>query len=334
MIIGLDACGSFAATPTTVGFESSAVSAATVPARARAEIAAWTEQRLAAWGRQDLGELHAAPLNWDQRREVCAMLGARGDLHAAVIVTGNLLLRSAEAVTAHRSRQLAIAEASVARATTDDGRRRGERAVRLLAGGRVAQSRLNDREYVLAAIVPKATMGAVQRAFCFYAGVEWHSEMSELTLAMDKDTPATVRYLSESFLPVIGGDERFRLITPDHWRIDPMHPLLAQALHPDGDGYYPQRLVGDTIAWASSHDEPAVQVADFAAWVVCRTITRPHELIARECFELLRPLLIGEGGRCFELFSIGPVRPEDTAVYSHLHAAEQPPEWLERSLTA
>jgi hypothetical protein len=60
----------------------------------------------------------------------------------------------------------------------------------------------------------------------------------------------------ESLLPVLGGDERFRVITPAHWREDPMHPLLAQALHPDGDGYYPQRLVGDTIAWTSSHDEP------------------------------------------------------------------------------
>jgi hypothetical protein len=151
---------------------------------------------------------------------------------------------------------------------------------------------------------------------------------------MDEDTPATVRYVSESLLPFIGGDERFRLITPNHWRDDPMHPLLARALHPDGDGYWPQRLVGDTVAWPSSHDEPAVQVADFAAWVVCRTINHPSELIARECFELLRPLLVGGAGRCFELYSISADRPEDSAVYSHLHCAEQPPEWLERTFAA
>jgi hypothetical protein len=57
-------------------------------------------------------------------------------------------------------------------------------------------------------------------------------------------------------------------------------------------------------------------------------------LAALKCFELLRPMPIGEGRRCLELFSIAPVRPEDTAVYSHIHVAEQPPEWRERTLTA
>jgi len=328
MNIGLDACGNFAARSITAGFESSALAATTVPPGARVDISGWTQQRLAAWGREELGELHAAELDWDQRREVCAMLGDRGDLHAAVIVTSNLLLCSEEAVTAHRARQTKLAEASVAAATTDDGHRRGQRVFRLLSGGRLGQSRLNDREYVLAAMVPQAVMYATQRAFCFYAGDEWRPAMRELSLSMDDDTPATVRYVSESLVPVIGGDERFRLVTPQHWRDDPVHPLLARALHPDGDGYRPQELVGEKIAWVRSHDEPAVQVADFAAWVVCRTITRPDEPIARECFELLRPLLAGEGGRCFELYSIGPLRPEDAAVYAHLHSAEQPPQWL------
>jgi len=329
MVIGLDASGDFAAPPTTEGFGSSAVAAATMPREGRSEIARWTEQRLIAWGREDLGELHAAALNWDQRREVCAMLGARDDLHAAVIATSNVLLRGQNAVEAHRARQLGVAETSLAGAKTDAGRRRGERAVRLLAGGRVGQSRLSDREYVLAAMVPPAVMNAAQRAFCFYAADEWRPEMGELALAMDDATPATVRYVSESLLPVVGGDQRFRLVTPEHWRNDPLHPLLAQALHPDGDGYRPQRLFGERIDWVRSHDEPAVQVADFAAWVVCRTISNPREAIARECFDLLRSVLGGEGGRCFELYSIGSVQPEDAAIYAHLHSAEQPQQWLE-----
>jgi hypothetical protein len=331
VIIGLDACGNFAPTPNTAGFESSAVAAATVPPGARVDISAWTRQRLAAWGLEETGELHAAELDWDQRREVCAMLGGRGDVYAAVIVTSNLLLRSEEAVTAHRARQCELAEASAAAAATADGRRRGQRAVRLLSGSRVGQSRLNDREYALAAMVPLAVMGAAQRAFCFYAGDEWRPAMDELSLAMDDETPATVRYVSESLLPVIAGDERFRVVTPQHWRDDPVHPLLARTLHPDGEGYRAQGLLGDKIAWVRSHDEPAVQVADFAAWVVCRTITRPEERIARECFELLRPVLVGEGGRCFDLYSIGRLRPEDVAVYAHLHSAEQPSQWLVRS---
>jgi Protein of unknown function (DUF3800) len=329
VIIGIDARGTFAAAAPGEGFESSAVAAAIVPERAREQIAAWTKESLVAWGRQGLGELHAAPMNWDQRREVCAMLGARCDLHAAVVVTSNLLLRSKDAVTAHRSRQCVLAQGALDRATSSEGHRRGERAVRLLAGRRVGQSRLNNGEYVLAAMVPRAVMGAAQRAFCFYAGGGWRQEMSELKLVIDEETPATVRFVSESLLPIIGGDERFRLITPAHWRESPVHPLLVKALHPDGDGYWPQKLVGDTIAWVSSHDEPAIQVADFVAWVVCRTINYPVEEIARECFELLRPLVVGESGLCFQLYSIG-TRPEDNAIYSHLHSVDQPPQWLER----
>jgi hypothetical protein len=325
MMIGIDASGSFAAGE---GFESSAVAAAVVPRAAHDEIAAWTDERLVAWNREDLGELHAAPMDWDERREVCARLGARNDLHIAATVTSNLLLRGEEAVEAHRARQLALAESALARATTDAGRRRGERAVRLLGGGRLGRSRLNDRDYILAAIMPQAVMGAVQRAICFYAGDEWQTEMTEMMLAVDEETPSTVRFVSEALLPIMGGDERFRVITPEHWRETPMHPLLVRAMHPDGDGYKPQKLVGDTINWVSSQSEPAIQVADFAAWVVCRTINNPDEELARECYELLRPLLVGEGGRCFELYSIGPDRPEDDAVYAHLHSANQPPEWL------
>lgn len=331
MIIGIDASGSFVACE---GFESSAVAAAVVPRAARDEIATWTEEKLTAWNREELGELHAAPMGWDERREVCAMLGARSDLHIAVTVTSNLLLRGEEAVKAHRTRQLTLAQGALDRATTEAGRQRGERAVRLLRGRRLGRSRLNDREYILAAIVPQAVMDAVQRAICFYAGDEWRTEMDAMTLAIDKETPAAVRLVSESLLPIIAGDERFRLVTPEHWREDPPHPLLARAMHPDGDGYLPQRLVGEEIAWVSSHSEPAVQVADIAAWVTCRTINNPNEEFARECYELLRPLLVGESGRCFELYSIGPGRPEDGAVYAYLHSAQQPPGWLVRTTPA
>lgn len=334
MVIGLDAAGSFAATAEASGFESSALAATVVPADAESEIAAWTQARLRAWQREDIGELHAADLGWPERREICEMLGSRGDVHGAVIVTDNLLLRGAEGVRAHRGGQLHLVEANLAQADSDDGNENGERIRRLLAGLRVGQSRLNDCEYVMAATVPLAVAGAAQRAFCFHAGDEWRAEMTELRLVMDEDTPAAVRYVSGSLLPILGGDNRFQWILPEHWLRPPEHPLLAQARHPDGDGLRPQRIVGDTIEWASSHDEPAVQVADVLAWTVRRTISHPNESIARECFELLRSVLTGEGGRCFELFSIGSIPSEAAAIYAHLHSAEQPKEWLVRSAAA
>lgn len=332
MVIGLDASGDFTAVD---GFEPSAVAAATIPTAASSEIAEWTRERLAAWGREEIGELHAAALDWPERLETCEMLGSRGDVYASVIITTNTLLCSPEAVAAHRRRQLVFAEASRARATTDDGRVRGQRACRLLAGKRIGRNRLSDGGYIHAATVPRALVGAVQRAFCFYSDDSWRSDMAEVELVMDDETPATVRYVTQTLLPTIGGDERFRIVTPAHWRNEPVHPLLARAQHPDGDGLWPQHIVGETIRWVSSHDEVAVQVADMAAWVVCRAITRPGDPEAREAFEMLRSVLVGEQGRCFEVFSLCPIGPEEEVLLgAHLHSHEEPPEWLVRLNTA
>lgn len=328
MIIGVDACGSFESSVGSDGLTCSAVAAATLTATARAEIAQWTTNNV---GGAD-PELHAAPMNWDQRLAVCEMLGARGDVHAAVVATHNLLLTSVEAVAKHRRRQLVLAEQALARATTDEGVRRGERAVRLLSGRRLGRSRLRDQEFVLAAMVPPAVMGAVQRAFCFYAGAEFRDDMQAIDLVMDDETPATIRYVTETFLATIGGDDRFRLVTPEHWRDPPVHPLLTAAAHPDG-GYRPQRLVGPDITWVSSVAEPAVQVADFAAWIVCRTIARPDEPVARQAFDLLHPILVGEAGRCFDIYGIGLPVP-DELLFGYLHSAEQPAEWLTSENTA
>jgi hypothetical protein len=115
VIIGLDTGGNFTAKAITEGFESSAVGAAVVPAHACQEIAAWTAEQPTPEGKEPLVELHAKEMNWDQRVAACEMLGARGDVHAAVIATSNPLLRSVEAVEAHRWRQFANAEASLKR---------------------------------------------------------------------------------------------------------------------------------------------------------------------------------------------------------------------------
>jgi hypothetical protein len=338
VIIGLDTGGNFTAKPVSEGFESSAVGVAVVPARACGEIAAWTAAQPTPPGKEPLAELHANEMNWDQRIAACEMLGARDDVHAAVVVTSNQLLGSPEVVANHRQNQLANADAGLARARkrreeageTDEspGEIRGGIVRDLLAGRRVSGT-LTDPEYIQSAMVPPALVGAIQRAFCFHASDEWRPEMGELALEMDEDTPASQRYVTESLLPTIT-DERFRLVTPLHWREDPLHPLYARARHPDGDGYRPQELVGETIDWRRSHDSVPVQVADMAAWIVNRAIARPRERVARDCLELLRPMLAGEGGRCFELYSLIEAQPESEAFYAHLPAGEQPAEWLER----
>jgi hypothetical protein len=276
MLIGVDAGGPFAAVAGDRGFESSAVAAAVAPSAARAEIADWTRERLPAWNREELGELHAAELDWPQPVEVCALLGGRGDVHARVIVTSDLLLRGSGPVEAHRERQLHRAQEAFATATTNDGRMRGERACRLLAGDRVGRSRLSLRDYVLATMIPMAVGGAAQQAICFFADDEWRPEMEAFELVIDEETPAAARYVVASLLPTIGGDDRFEFVFPDHWRHPPLHPMLAHATHRDGDGMAPQKMLGNEPRWGRSHDEPAIQVADVAAWIVSRAITTPE----------------------------------------------------------
>jgi hypothetical protein len=325
MQIGLDLSGNFSAGS---GFESSAVAAATVPDRARTEIGVWTRARFEEWGREEIPELHASILTPDERRAVCEMLAARGDLHAAVIVTTSELLRGTEMVQGHRDRQLEIAEEAIKSAVTEAGRERGERAAKLLRGLRVARSRMNNASYVGAAMAPMAIIGAVQRAFCFYADDKWRPEMTTFELVFDEDRTAMMRYVEASLLPVLS-DERFRLTTPRRWReSDPVHPLLVGAIHPDGDGYDSRALLGEKVAWVPSHAEPAVQVADVCAWVVSRAIAHPEDADAREYFEMLMPIFAGKVGACFELFSLGHDRGDDALFFSHLPRTQQPPEWL------
>lgn len=258
------------------------------------------------------------------------MLGQRSDVRVSVVVTTSLHLRSAAAVARHRERQAVAANQSWARARSAEGKERGRKVDRLLRGKRVGQNRLQDDQYVLATMVPYAVVGAVQRAFCFFGGTSWRNEMTEIELVMDEETPAAARLVSESLLPIIGGDDRFRLISPLEWHSDPVHPLVERALHPDGDGYSPDLLIGDTIAWKRSHDVSAIQVADMVAWTVCRTISRPHESQARDCYEHLVPILAGERGRCFETFSIGASTDADVLT-AHLHAPAEPAGWLTRA---
>jgi hypothetical protein len=156
--------------------------------------------------------------------------------------------------------------------------------------------------------------------------------MEAFELVIDEETPAAVRYVVASLLPTMGGDDRFEFVFPDHWRHSPLHPMLAHATHAEGDGMAPQKMLGSAPRWGRSADEPAIQVADMAAWIVSRAITTPEIGAARECFDLLRPVLVGAGGRCFDLFAIGDVRPEDAVLYEHLHSDAPPPEWLVREV--
>lgn len=328
MIIGLDASGTFAALEGD-GFECSAVAAVALPVSTRNEICKWTKSKLGEWRRAGLKELHAQEMDWPERLETCQMFSERDDIHVAVVLTNSMLLRSAGAVANHRKRQLQFAEKSLAAATSDAGRRRGEAVCRLLGGERIRQSRLSDQDYVQGAMAPRAIFDAVQRAICFFAGEKWRAEMPGFEVVVDRDTPPSLRYIAETLLPVLGSDaQRFQWIMPEHWSKEPQHPLLIASRHPDGEGYWVKGVLGKSIEPLDSEEEPAIQIADVAAWVTCRAVSHPDESAARECFELLRPALTGERGRCFEVFAAADIGPTDDVLYRHLQQHEQPEAWL------
>ncbi|MDX6587685.1 MAG: hypothetical protein QOI31_2158 [Solirubrobacterales bacterium] len=317
MRIGVDTSGKFETFP---AFHATVVAAAAAPEHAMAEIEAWTDDALVRWDlADDLGELHAKELRAEHRLEVCQMLADRGDVRLAAIVTDSGLLGSPEAVQLHRRRQRCRAGKTSAR--SEEGGRRRQALLQLL------DSRsLRDHEYLLAACLPLVLAQIAQRLFGFFAGDEWETEMSTMVVRVDQETAPTMRYSDSALLPTFGGDDRFAFRFPESWR-EPVHPLLARVRHPDGDGVRPQMLFDD-IRWVSSHDDISVQLADVAAWILARRISRPTEEITSDAYELIAPLMAGEGGRTFELFSIPPVRPDQAAMYSHLQSFEEPQWWL------
>lgn len=206
--------------------------------------------------------------------------------------------------------------------TTAEGQQRQRDLIALLT-----DEALQDGEYLLGACLPLVLTLAAQQAFCFFRADDYREEMSSFVVRIDEETAPTMRYSGGALLPTLGGDDRFSFRFPQHWAEDPPHPFFERVRHPDGDGSWPQHIFDD-VDWVSSRSETAIQVADVAAWVLARRIKRPEEEEAAECFDCLAPLLAGEGGRNFELFSIPPIRSDQALMYQHLQFGQEPAWWL------
>jgi hypothetical protein len=317
MQIGVDVSGSF---DMGEGFEPTVSAAAIAASGTFEEIDRWTADALKRWGLDHkLGELHAKELFAEKVREACEMLSSRDDVRLAAVITDSQLLRSTEAVARHRERQRKLAEQTQAK--TEEGRKRRAAVLALLG-----DPKLKGPAYALAATLPVLAASALQQALCYFRRDVDRPDMASIELLIDQEAARTAEYTVNSLLPAIGGDARFSLTVPDQWRQDPIHPLLARAAHPDGDGLRPQELLS-RIEFVESEPNPCVQVADIAASVVRRRLLDPLNEQDRENFDLLQPLLVGGEGRAFEVFTIAPLRPDQESMYRHLHGS-QPDWWL------
>jgi hypothetical protein len=272
MQLGVDASGGFSMGD---GFEPTVIAASITPDAACDEIADWTADALSRWGLADkLTELHGKELFADKVNEVCRMLSGRGDLRISAVVTDSQLLCSPAAVERHRARQRA--RAIEARALTSEGTRRQAAVLALLD-----DTKFRGAAYAFGATLPLVVVGALQQAFCYFRARDWREDMTEIQLLIDKEPARTVEYTSDTLLPTIGGDSRFRLTIPDEWREPPPHPLLLRAIHIDGDGLQPQELIS-SMEYIDSKHYPCVQVADIAAYVIRRRIADPANEQNRE----------------------------------------------------
>jgi hypothetical protein len=318
MQIGVDASGKFLIGPE---YEATVVAAAIGPDSAFAQIGTWTAEALDRWGKsEEPKELHANELGPSERLEVCRMLASRDDICLCAVVSDSFLLGSPAALKGHRERQ--YEHALNTPALTGRGRKRRDQVLAQLEG-----DRLTDEDYAFAVVLPLVGIGALQRAFGYFGGGEYRDDMSAVEVFVDPEAPPTKRYVEGTLLPTVSGDERFGLTLPKHWRKPPVHPFLEASMDTDGDGLRAEVLLGD-MSWPPSEDRPAIQVADIAAWVIRRTLTRPEENLAREMFELLKPLLAGAEGHSFELFSTVVMNRDLEALYSHLRDGNEPGWWL------
>jgi hypothetical protein len=316
--IGVDASGKFA---TGSGFEPTVVAAAIASDGTFRQIREWADDALRRWGIADrFDELHAKKLRPNERLEICEMLAERGDVRLSGVVTDPGLLGSAEAVALHRRRQRAKAED--ASPATPEGQHRQRELLALLA-----DEALQDGEYLLGACLPLVLTQAAQQAFCFFGTDDYRDEMFSFVVRIDEERAPTIRYSGGALFPTLGGDERFSFRFSRDWAKDPQHPFFERVRHPDGDGSWPQDIFDD-IDWVASRSETAIQVADVAAWVLARRIKKPEDAAAAESFGHLAPLLAGEGGRRFALFSIPPIRADQAAMYQHLQFGQEPARWL------
>jgi hypothetical protein len=316
--IGIDASGKF---ETGEGYRPTVLAAAIGPDRAFTRIGEWTEEALRRWGRDgELAELHANELRDAERLEVCRMLAATEDIRLAAVATDSLLLGSAGALAAHRERQ--YAKSASTPALTEAGRRRKQEILRQLEG-----RRLRDADYAFGVVLARIGMAALSRVFGYFGAERWRDDLRAIEIFVDQEAPPTRRYAQDTLLVTVSGDERFRVITPEHWRRPPVHPFLQEVLHDDGDGLQAEALLGD-MSWVASEERVAVQVADMAAWVVGRSLARPEDLVAREMLEALTPLLLGADGWVCEFFSPIEVGCDLEALYTHLRRGDQPGWWL------
>ncbi len=319
MRIGIDTSGKF--TTDLAKFEPTVVGAAVGPDTAFDEIASWTRSALRRWGYPDtVRELHAKQLRLSQTREVCEMVAGLGDVRLAAVVSDPGMLRSPEAIARHRRRQRT--KAAEMPVTAEQGRQLKAEILKQL-GSRS----LRDHEYVLSACLPMVLTAAAQKAIAYFAEDASRADMDRFVVRIDQESAPTARYGAGALFPSISGDERFVLRTPAHWAEDPVHPLLAR-IHDPADGKLWLLKLFDDLAWVDSARHPEVQIADVAAWVLARRIKNPWEEEAAACFEPLAPLLSGESGLNFEFFSIGPIRPDQEAMYAHLQHGTEPIWWL------
>jgi hypothetical protein len=111
------------------------------------------------------------------------------------------------------------------------------------------------------------------------------------------------KFLQHILVPALGSNPRFVIGLPDVWKgAEPAHPFIERYERPGGwSGSRRPHVVEDVIDLSAIFDEglefvpsessAGVQLADVVAYSVRQAVLHPHDELAQEAYDVLRPKL-------------------------------------------
>lgn len=286
-------------------------------------IAAFVDQRKAAWG---VEELHATKLDLDQLLEVARFIES-SDCQLLAHVTDTVL------VTKNGIAEFRLGQAARLKRNLDWYRRESTKA----RGAPVAEieewylrhikraglaSQISHGEFVQALYLVELVIDAVQKALLLYHEERWRDDFEDFYFVLDAKLPTKMasgeKYLNDSLVPALGSRPGEGLVLVDTWQENPVHPFVQKFAGKEGRirGHDVESAIDLSLMFehgldfADSKKEAGLQLVDAAAYIVRRAVLEPDEDRVQTVYDALRSKLRNDKGKSLTIHRLG-VSEED-----------------------
>ncbi len=142
---------------------------------------------------------------------------------------------------------------------------------------------------------------------------EWSESFHDFHFVLDAKLPGKMaageKFLNETLVPALGSMPNDSIVNVDTWREEPVHPFVTKFSAKGGrvagkeieDGIDLKRVFEHGLQFERSHDVPGLQLVDTVAYALRSAVVGPADRDARAAYDLLRPKLRNEEGRCMTL---------------------------------